>query len=544
MSLDYFSSQLIVELASQESQTLRLTPKEIQAIKDGITSFKLNLIVVPVDFNDLERRELVQISERALAICAGNLLPVLIKFINFKSRLDNNFCLNDGILFADGLEIEIDIKPIFNELYRIINYILKTLIEHYQNEIRYYTETMDFISENPRFSAFERAAIGIRLQGYVEEYKDKFAGLSHTYLVVINFNIDYIVHNFTSKPDFFLDENIIKIIFSLCKIRDTDVSIFTPNLSKLINIVFTTSSMVLHLKLDALYLISAVENFSRSFYQEAVEKPVEILYYVDLAVTTYLKFIENKSLTELFRDILNLHQMIGRFLSFQSMAGIRLDYSENLVNYVYALLDLYFEVNKIPSSDLELIQIRILEQIYTLLDMCQPLIDTDLVKFIPYTFINAINNSEFAAQHTSLVERISCLLSQNPKYKLYVANSCTSIDKYASILVCHEDITRYMETLQKITDAYDASDASDTNFIDDLSSEFIITVGLLPLANGELKICDKFFMLSSLRNKGVNPFTREALTVEDFLQIQQDNQARIDELEQQRKAFVAKVKRR
>jgi hypothetical protein len=533
MQFDCFS----YSLESQESQILRLTPKEIQAIKDGITSFKLNLIVIPVDFNDLERRELVQISEKALDICAGNLLLVLIKFLTLNSRLDSKFRLKDDILFTDGPELKIDIKPIFNELYVIINYILKTLIEHYQNEIRYYTETMNYISENPQFSAFERAAIGLRLESYVEEYKVKFAGLSHTYLVVIKFNIDYLVHNF-SNPDFSLDENIIKIIFSLCKIRDTDVSNFSPNLSRLINIVFTNSSMVLHLKLDALYLISSVEIFESLFYQEAIKKPVEILYYVDLAIATYLKFIENKSLTELFRDILYLNQMISRFLSFQSMAGIRVDFSENLVNYIYALLDLYFEVNKIPSSDMELIQVKILEQIYTLLDMCPILIGTDLVKFIPYTFINAINNNEFVAQHTQLVERISCLLSQNPKYKLYVANSCTSIDKYASILVCHEDIAKYMATLQKITDA------SDNEFIDDLSSEFIITVGLLPLTNGELKICDKFFILSYLRNKGVNPFTREALTVEDFLQIQQDNKAHIDELEQQRKAFVAEVKRR
>jgi hypothetical protein len=335
-----------------------------------------------------------------------------------------------------------------------------------------------------------------------------------------------------------MDENIIKIIFSLCKIRDTDVSNFSPNLSSLFNVVLTTSSMVLHLKLDALYLISSVEIFESSFYHQAIKKPIEISYYVDLAVATYLKFIENKSLTELFRDILYLNQMISRFLSFQSMAGIRIEYRENLVNYIYALLDLYFEVNKISSADLELIQIRILEQIYTLLDLCPTLIDTDLVKFIPYTFINAINNDEFKREHTQLVEKISCRLSQNLKYKLYIANSCSSIDRYAPILVCHEEIARYMATLKKITDVVD------NEFIDDLSSEFIITVGLLPLANGELKICDKFFMLSYLRNKSENPFTREALTVEDFLQIQLDNKARIDELEKQRKDFVAAVKRR
>jgi len=534
MQFDCFSSSP----ESLESQILHLTPEQTDALKNGITSFTPNLFAVPEGFDDLERRELVQTSEQALVNCAGNLLPVLIKFLTFKSRLDSKIRLNDGVLFTDGPEIEIDIKPIFNELYSIINYILKTLIEHYQNEIRYYTETMNYISENPRFSAFDRAAIGIRLQGYVEEYKSKFAGLSHTYLVVINFNIDFLVHNFTSNPDFFLDENIIKIIFSLCKIRDTDVSIFSPNLSRLINIVFTTSRIVLHLKLDALYLISAVEMFNQAFYKETIKKPVEISYYVDLAVTTYLKFIENKSLTELFRDILYLNQMISRFLSFQSLAGIRIEYKENLVNYIYALLDLYFEVNKISSSDLELIQIRILEQIYTLLDLCPTLIDTDLVKFIPYTFINAINNDEFKREHTQLVEKISCRLSQNLKYKLYIANSCSSIDRYAPILVCHEEIARYMATLKKITDAVD------NEFIDDLSSEFIITVGLLPLANGELKICDKFFMLSYLRNKSENPFTREALTVEDFLQIQLDNKARIDELEKRRKDFVAAVKRR
>jgi hypothetical protein len=534
MQFDYFSPSQI----PLESQILRLIPEQLNALKNGITSFPSNLFAIPEGFSEVERMDLVRTSELSLVNCAVNLLPVLNKFLTIKSRLSSKFCLNDGILFTDGPQIEIDVKLIFNELYIIINYIIKILIEHYQNEIRYYSETMNFISNNPRFSAFDRAAIGIRLEGFIEEYKAKFAGLAHTYLVVINFNIDYLVHNFTNNPDFFLDENIIKIIFSLCKIRDTDVSIFTPNLSRLINIVFTTKSMVLHLKLDALYLISAVEMFNLAFYQQAIKKPVEISYYVDLAVAAYLKFVENKSLTELFRDILYLHQMIGRFLSFQSMAGKGVEFSENLVNYIYALLDLYFEVNKIPSADLETIQDRILEQIYTLLEMCPPLISTDLVKFIPYTFINAINNSEFAVQHTSLVERISCLLSQNPKYKLYVANSCTSIDRYAHILVCPDDIARYMTTLQKITDA------PDNEFIDDLSSEFIITVGLLPLANGELKICDKFFILSSLRNKSVNPYTREVLTVEDFLQIQQENQARIYELEEQRKTFVAEVKKR
>jgi hypothetical protein len=536
MQFDCFSRSSSPDLL--EPKILHLTQEQTYALKNGITSFTLNLFAVPEGFNDLERRELVQTSEISLVNCARNLLPVLNKFLTIKLRLDSKFRLNDGILFTDGLEIEIDIKPIFNELYRIINYILKTLIEHYQNEIRYYTETKNYITDNPRFSAFEIAAISIRLEGYIEEYKAKFAELILTYLVLINFNIDYIVHNITNNPDFFMDENIIKIIFSLCKIRDTDISIFTPNLSRLINIVFTTSSIVLHLKLDALYLISAIEIFNQAFYQQAIKKPVEISYYVDLAVATYLKFVENKSLTELFRDILYLNQMISRFLSFQSMADTRVEFSENLVNYIYAMLDLYFEVNKIPSSDLERIQVRLLEQIYTLLDMCPILIETDLVKFIPYTFINAINNDEFAAQHTSLVEKISCLLSQNPKYKLYVANSCTSIDRYASILVCYEDIARYMTTLQKITEAVN------NDFIDDLSSEFIITIGLLPLANGELKICDKFFILSSLRNKSVNPFTREALTVEDFLQIQLDNKARIDELEKQRKAFVTEVKRR
>jgi hypothetical protein len=534
MQFDYFSSSS----ESLELQILHFTSEQTDALKNGITSFTPNLFINLEGFDDLERKQIVQTSEISLVNCAENLLPVLNKFITIKPRLDSKFRLNDGILFTDGSEIEIDIKPIFNELYRIINYILKTLIEHYQNEIRYYSENMNFISNDPSFSVFEKVAIGLRFKNYVEKYKSKFATLSHTYLIIINFNIDYLVHNFTSNPNFSLDENIITIIFSLCKIRDTDVSIFTPNLSRLVNIVFTNSTMVLHLKLDALYLISVIEIFSRSFYQEAINKPIEISYYVDLAVATYLKFIENKSLTELFRDILYLSQMISKFLSFQSMAGIRLDFSENLVNYIYALLDLYFDVNKIPSTDLELIQIRILEQIYTLLDMCQTLIETDLVKFIPYTFINAINNSEFTEQHTSLVERISCLLSQNQKYKLYVANSCTSIDRYTPILVCHADIARYMATLQKITDA------SDNEFIDDLSSEFIITVGLLPLANGELKICDKFFILSSLRNKGVNPFTRETLTIENFLQIQLDNKERIDELEQQRKDFVAEVKRK
>lgn len=533
MQFDYF----VLSPQSLEQQILHLSPEEIEAIKRGITSLKLNF-TLPEGLDDLERRQLVQISEEALLNCSGNLLPVLLKFITTKSRLDSKFRLNDGVLFTDDLEIEIeiDIKPIFNELYRIINYILKTLLDHYLNEIKYYGETINYINDSSRFTPFEKAAIELRLKDYIEEYKTKFSRLSHNYLTIINFNIDYLVNNFTKNPDFYLDENIIKIIFSL--IRYTDVSIFTPSLDRLMNIVFTNRRMVLHLKLESLYLISSVKRFNLSFYEEAVKKPIDIYYYVDLALTAYKKFVENKSLTELFRDILNLHQMIDRFLAFLTMANRKIDYNgTDLVNYIYAMLDLYFEVNKIQSPDLAIIQVRILEQIYTLLNMCPQLIETDLVKFIPYTFINAINLNEFVREHTPLVEKISCLLSVNKKYIFYIVNSCPSIERYESILVCHDELRRYMEVFRKITE-------TNNPFEDDITSEFIITIGLLPMTNGELKICDRFVILSALRNKGKHPYTNEALTVEDFLQIQDDNKERIDELEQQRREFVAEVKRK
>jgi hypothetical protein len=534
MQVDFF----VPSLEFLEKPILELLPVQIEAIKRGITSFTPNLFAIPEGLNNLERRDLVQISEQALVNCSGNLLQVLIKFLTFKSRLDVKFCINDSILFTDGPQIEIDIKPIFNELYRIINYILKTLTEHYINEIRYYTETMNYITNSPRISAFEKAALELRLGGYVEEYTAKFVRLSQIYLPIINFNIDYLVHNFTKNPEFYMDENIIKIIFSLIKIRDIDVSIFTPNLSRLINIVFTNRRNVLHLKLDALYLISSVEIFNLSFYEEAVKKPIDISYYVDLAITVYKKFVENKSLIELFKDILNLHQIISRFLTFLTMANRKIDYNEDLVNYIYALLDLYFEVNKIQSPDLAIIQVKILEQIYTLLHMCPALVDTDLVKFIPYTFINAINLNEFVREHAPLVEKISCLLCSNKKYIFYIVNSCPSIERYESILVCHDEIRKYMEIFRKITDE------KENPFEDDITSEFIITFGLLPMTNGELKICDRFVILSAIRNKEKHPYTNETLTVEDFLQIQQDNKARIDELERQRKEFVAEVKRK
>ena len=104
MQFDCFSSSS----SSLESLILHLTPEQTDALKNGITSFTLNLFAVPEGFNDLERRELVQTSDQALINCAENLFPLLIKFLTLKSRLDNKFCLNDTILFTDGIEIEID----------------------------------------------------------------------------------------------------------------------------------------------------------------------------------------------------------------------------------------------------------------------------------------------------------------------------------------------------------------------------------------------------------------------------------------------------
>jgi hypothetical protein len=127
MQFDCFSpSQESLEL-----KILHITPEQSVALKNGITGFTPNLFAIPEGFSETERMELVRTSEQSLVYCADNLLPVLIKFLTLKSRLDNKFCLNDGLLFTDGPEIEINIKPIFNELYVIVNYILKTLSNHF-----------------------------------------------------------------------------------------------------------------------------------------------------------------------------------------------------------------------------------------------------------------------------------------------------------------------------------------------------------------------------------------------------------------------------
>ena len=102
MQVDWFASSSSLSL---ESQILILTPVQSGALKNGITGFTPNLFAIPEGFSETERMDLVRTSEECLVNCAGNLLPVLNKFLTIKLRLDNKFRLNDGVLFTDGPEI-------------------------------------------------------------------------------------------------------------------------------------------------------------------------------------------------------------------------------------------------------------------------------------------------------------------------------------------------------------------------------------------------------------------------------------------------------
>ena len=89
MQFDCFSSST----EPLESKILHLTPLQSGALKNGITGFTPNLFSIPEGFSETERMDLVQTSEQSLINCAGNLLPVLNKFLTIKSRLDSKFKL-------------------------------------------------------------------------------------------------------------------------------------------------------------------------------------------------------------------------------------------------------------------------------------------------------------------------------------------------------------------------------------------------------------------------------------------------------------------
>lgn len=511
----------------------------ISNIKKELIGYNSNFFLNSEEITDEERLQITNLSVENLINCSNNLSIILSRFFSHKQRYNNKFSLIDNILFKDETNVEntnYDIKKMFNDIYTIEHYILKSLMDYYLYEIDYYKRNLDYINTvNNQLNPLIKTGLINKFNKLIESFNTKYINLIQKFTYMLNFDIEYENYNLDNNSEFILDKNIILIILNSLKFKVV-VPLFNTTINKLIYNIFVNIKIDNDLRLCALSLISTIENFNKAFYELNInENRIVIEDLFLLVIHEYKKCVANPSVSEFFKNILLLQNLIIDFLSYHNLSNIKINFNDNMVNYIYAILDIYFQINKIDNEDIKIIQNKILKSICDLIKNCNELIYTDIVKHIPYVFINAINNNEFNIQHTDLLIDISYYLCQNKDYYYYIVNSCTNIEKYIDILVGKDELHKYSKIFKKISE-------TDNDFMDMITCEFIINIALLPMNNGELQLCDKHTILSALRNKEIHPYTREELTIEQFNKIQIDNQSKITELNLKKREFVNSLK--
>ncbi len=511
----------------------------ISNVKKELVGYNSNFFLNSEEISDDERLQITNLSVDSLINCSNNLSIILSKFFSHKQRFNNKFSLIDNILFKDETNVEntnYDIKKMFNDIYIIEHFILKSLIDYYFYEIDYYNRNLDYTHTiNNQLNPLIKNGLLNKFNKLIEDFKTKYKSLITKSLYLLNFDIEFNNNNFDFNPQFIFDKNIIYIILNSLKFKEV-IQHFNPEINKLIYNIFVNTKIDIDLRLCALNLISTIEDFNKAFYElNFKENKITIEDLFLLVIYEYKKSVANPSVSEFFKNILLLQNVIIDFLTYYNLSNIKINFNDNIVNFIYAILDIYFQINKIENQEIKIIQKKMLQLVNDLIKNCNELIHTDIVKHIPYIFINAINNNEINTDHISILIDITYNLSHNKDYFYYIVNSCTNIDKYTDILVGINELNKYSVIFKKISE-------TDNEFVDMITSEFIINIALLPMNNGELQLCDKYTILSALRNKEIHPYTREQLTIEQFNKIQIDNKDKITEFNKKKRDFINSLK--
>jgi hypothetical protein len=80
-------------------------------------------------------------------------------------------------------------------------------------------------------------------------------------------------------------------------------------------------------------------------------------------------------------------------------------------------------------------------------------------------------------------------------------------------------------------------------YVDPIQSTHILKMGVIPMSNGEIMLCDSYVMQTLLRSKPTNPYTNEPMTVDDFkrIQVEPDMAAKIKQICAEKYAFVTRI---
>jgi hypothetical protein len=170
-------------------------------------------------------------------------------------------------------------------------------------------------------------------------------------------------------------------------------------------------------------------------------------------------------------------------------------------------------------------------------------LQTHLVHFVPYTFVNMIKAYPVPLTICESMREILTLCSSSPIFANYLATILD--DDYLKtnigfIIPMDHQILDKKRKLMKTLEDMDV----DGTYVDPIQSTHILNMGAIPMSNGEVIFCDSYVMQTLLRSKPTNPYTNEPMTVDDFMRIQTEPEmaAKIKQICSEKCAFITRVK--
>lgn len=170
-------------------------------------------------------------------------------------------------------------------------------------------------------------------------------------------------------------------------------------------------------------------------------------------------------------------------------------------------------------------------------------LQTHLVHFVPYTFVNMIKAYPVPLTICESMRGILSLCSSSPIFTNYLATILDDDYLKTNIGFIVPMDHQILDKKRKLMKTLEDSDVDGT-YVDPIQSTHILNMGAIPMSNGEVIFCDSYVMQTLLRSKPTNPYTNEPMTVDDFKRIQMEPEmaAKIKQICTEKCAFITRVK--
>lgn len=170
-------------------------------------------------------------------------------------------------------------------------------------------------------------------------------------------------------------------------------------------------------------------------------------------------------------------------------------------------------------------------------------LQTHLVHFVPYTFVNMIKAYPVPLTICESMREILSLCSSSPIFANYLATILDDDYLKTNIGFIIPLDHQILDKKRKLMKTLEESDVDGT-YVDPIQSTHILNMGAIPMSNGEVIFCDSYVMQTLLRSKPTNPYTNEPMTVDDFMRIQTEPEmaAKIKQISTEKCAFITRVK--